>query len=146
MAEQTEPAMILPTPEQRPEADIVIYDGQCSFCRGHVERFARWDRAGRLAFLSLHDPHVYERFPSLDRDELMRHMVVMDRHGKKHAGAAAIRYLSRHLPRLWPLAPLLHLPGTLPLWQWCYGFVARQRYRLGGRHECTDESCHVHLR
>ncbi len=106
MAPSTASAVHLPTPEERPEADILIFDGNCSFCRAQVERFARWDRRRQLAFLSLHDPQVYQRFPHLHPDELMREMVIVDRHGNHHAGAAAIRYLSRHLHRLWPLAPI----------------------------------------
>ncbi len=144
MANVPTAAQRLPAPEERPGAEIVIFDGHCRFCRGHVERFARWDRQGRLAFLSLHDPRVGEWFPDLDRDELMRHMVLVDRRGRQHVGAAAIRHLSRHLRPLWPLAPLLHLPGTLPLWQWIYGQVARRRCLFGHLDECTDGSCHVH--
>lgn len=140
-AANTEPQ--LPPPEQRPGAEIVIFDGHCRFCRAHVERFARWDRNGRLAFLSLHDPRVSEWFPDLDRDELMRHMVVIDRGGRRHFGAAAIRHLSPHLRPLWPLAPLLHVPGTLPLWQWIYSQIARRRYLFGHLGECTDGSCQV---
>ncbi len=30
---------------------------------------------------------------------------------------------------LWPLALLLHVPGTLPIWQRLYAFVARHRLR-----------------
>ena len=48
----------LPTVLERPEADVIIYDGHCRFCRGQVERLSRWDTGGRLAYLSLHDPEV----------------------------------------------------------------------------------------
>jgi predicted DCC family thiol-disulfide oxidoreductase YuxK len=53
--------------------------------------------------------------------------------------------LSRRLPLLWPLAPLLHLPGTARLWRWMYRQVARRRYRLGGR-SCESDACSVHLK
>src|SRR5262245_11680420 len=125
----TQPAPVrevgaLPTPADRPAADVVIYDGHCRICTAQVRRLARWDGGGRLAFLSLHDPQVAARYPDLSFDELMRNMVVVDLQGGRHVGAAAVRYLSRRLPRLWLLAPLLHIPGSLPLWQWCYRQVA----------------------
>jgi predicted DCC family thiol-disulfide oxidoreductase YuxK len=146
MTEIPHAAPHLPTPNERSGADILVFDGKCHFCRGQVERFARWDWWARLAFMSLHDAEVYERFPELDQDELMQHMVLVDRRGRHHIGAGAMRYLSRHLPPLWLLAPLLHLPGSLPLWQWLYRQVARRRYLFGGRQECTDESCPVHFK
>lgn len=136
----------LADPQERPNADIVIYDGHCRFCTGQVERLARWDRRGRLAFLSLHDGRVSRLCPDLSHEQLMEQMYVMPPTGKRYGGARAVRYLSRRLPRLWLVAPLLHLPGSLPLWQWAYLAVAKRRYRLGHPDTCPDGSCDVHLR
>jgi predicted DCC family thiol-disulfide oxidoreductase YuxK len=133
----------LPTVEERPEADVVIFDGHCAFCRDQVRRLDRWDRAGRLAYLSLHDPLTAQRFPDLDREQLMQQMYVIDPSGNRHGGASALRYLSRRLPTLWLLAPLLHIPFTLPLWQWLYGLVAKRRYRLSGGDSCKDGVCQI---
>ena len=135
----------LPRPTERPGAPVVIFDGHCQMCTGQIERLARWDSRQSLAFLSLHDPEVYERYPDLQYDDLMQNMVVVDRRGRRHAGAAALRQLSREIPRLWWLAPLLYLPGTLPLWQWLYNQVAKRRYRFN-RHECDEGTCHLHGR
>jgi predicted DCC family thiol-disulfide oxidoreductase YuxK len=131
----------LATIDTRPEADVVVYDGQCSFCTDQVRRLAAWDRGHRLAFLSLHDPRASELVPDLSHTELMQQMVVVDRRGRRHAGAAALRYLTRRLPSLWFLAPLLHLPGSLPIWNWLYRRVAARRYRLGDGNSCHDGSC-----
>lgn len=121
----------------------VIYDGHCRFCTGQVERFARWDRRGRLEFLSLHDPATAARFPQLSHEELMRDMYVVDLAGNAHKGAAAFRELSRVLPRLWWMAPLLHLPGSMPLWQWLYGQFAARRYLFGQTGSCENGTCAV---
>ena len=134
----------LPGPDQRPLADVLIYDGHCRMCTGQVTFLERWFAAGRLAYLSLHDVRVGARYPDLAHDDLMRQMYVVDRRDGRHGGAAAVRYLSRRLPRLWWLAPLLHVPGSMPLWQWLYRQVANRRYRFGRTEECQDESCSLH--
>ena len=134
----------LPTPAERPEADVVIYDGHCRICTGQIQRLARWDTRGSLAYLSLHDPEVARRWPDLSYDELMKNMYVVDQQGNRHRGAAAIRYLSRRLPWLWWLAPVLHIPGTLPIWQALYQQVAKRRYRFGRIESCEDGSCQIH--
>jgi predicted DCC family thiol-disulfide oxidoreductase YuxK len=134
----------LPAPAQRPQADVVIYDGACRFCQRQVRWLERLDRRKRLAFLSLHDPEVYRRWPDLSREQLLEAMVVVDHQQVRHAGAAAIRYLSRRLAPLWVICPWLHLPGSLPLWQWLYRFVARRRYWFGRTDRCDDGSCHLH--
>ena len=149
-ATKTEPKpwkmpMKLPTPQERPEADVVIFDGHCKFCRGQVERLSRWDRGGRLAFVSLHDASVAEKYPDLTHEMLMDQMYIVDQQGNRYGGAAAFRYLTRRLPRLWVLAPILHIPFSLPLWQWGYRQVAKRRYKMG-KVECTDDTCGVHFR
>lgn len=126
----------------RPARDTVVYDGQCRFCRGQIAMLRRLDLAGRLRFLSLHDPVVGAEFPELAPEDLAGEMHVVDTGGRSRAGAEAVRYLSRRLPLLWPLAVPLHVPGSLPLWRWLYGVVARNRYRIAGR--CDDGTCRIH--
>src|SRR5690554_1273707 len=108
----------LPKPQDRPGADVVIFDGDCQFCTRQVQRLNAWDWRGQLAFISLHDPAAVAFSGDLTHDELMQQMYVVNGKGQRHGGAAAFRYLTRKLPPLWPLAPLLHLPGSLPVWQW----------------------------
>jgi|SRR5947209_1655840 len=117
----TAPSQVsLPSPAENPEADVVVYDGQCKFCTAQVQRLARWDALRQLAFLSLHDPEVSKLLPDVTYDQLMHEMYLVDRAGRRHRGAAAFRYLTTRLPRLYPLAPLLHIPFSLPLWPWAY--------------------------
>ncbi|MCX7412304.1 MAG: DUF393 domain-containing protein [Planctomycetia bacterium] len=124
-----------------PVRDTVLYDGQCRFCRSQIALLRRLDLGGSLHFTSLHDPAVPEVFLELSRDDLLAQMYVIDTAGRARGGAEAVRYLSRKLPLLWPLAVLLHIPGTLPLWQALYRFVARHRMRIAG--SCTEGTCRL---
>ncbi|MFM7205193.1 MAG: thiol-disulfide oxidoreductase DCC family protein [Planctomycetaceae bacterium] len=132
------PAAFVRTP---PVRDTVLYDGECRFCRGQIAILQRLDLTGRLRFTSLHDPGVPRDFPELSRDELMTEMVVVDTRGRTWRGPSAVRYLSRRLIALWPLALPLHLPGSMPLWRWLYGIVARNRYRISGG--CDGGTCRL---
>jgi predicted DCC family thiol-disulfide oxidoreductase YuxK len=137
----------LPDPNTRAGTDVVIYDGQCNFCIGQVRNLRRLDIGGnRLTFLSLHDPRVAERYPSLSYDDLMARMYVIDPSGNHHGGSEAVKYLSRRLPILWPAMPILHLPGTAGLWRWLYNQVAMRRYKLAGKKSCENDACSVHLK
>ncbi len=145
-AKSSAASISLPGPAERPGADIVIYDGHCRFCTGQVERLHRFDGGARLAFLSLHDDETGRRFPDLSHAELMEQMYVVDQQGVRYGGAAAFRYLTRRLPRLWILAPLMYFPGSLPLWSFFYRQVAKQRYRWGKTHDCENGACAVHFK
>lgn len=142
------PARPLPSVFDLPNADVVIYDGDCRFCTGQVENLRRIS-GDRLAFISLHDPLVQERYPDLTFDQLMEQMYLVDQKGNRYGGAAAFRYLSRKLPVLFVLAPLMHIPFSLPLWQWCYRQVAKRRYLLMGKHSdnaCDSDACSIHFK
>jgi predicted DCC family thiol-disulfide oxidoreductase YuxK len=138
------PRLDLPRPDDRPDADVVIYDGECRICSAQIARLARLDRAGRLAFLSLHDPDVAARYPDLSHEALMADMYLIDQAGRRYRGAEVLRYLSAQLPMLWWAAPLLHLPGTLPIWQRLYRLFAKRRYRFGKVESCENGSCRIH--
>lgn len=141
----TRPPTFLPDPDTRGDTDVVIFDGECRFCRGGVERLRQLDLGGkRLSFLSLHDPRVTERYPDLSYDDLMSQMYVVDQAGTRHGGADAVRYLSRRLPLLWPVMPILHVPGTARLWRWLYAQVAKRRYKIAGK-DCENGACSIHL-
>lgn len=136
------PAAALPiVTATKPARDTVLYDGRCRFCRGQMAILRRLDPTGRLELTSLHDPSVARDFPELPSEELMREMFVVDRAGRAHPGVQAWRLLSRRLPLLWPAAVPLHLPGSLPLWNWLYRLIARNRYRFAGR--CDEGTCRL---
>jgi predicted DCC family thiol-disulfide oxidoreductase YuxK len=124
-----------------PEHATVLYDGHCRFCRGQIGILRRLDWCGRLAFRSYHDPDVARDFPEIPPESLERQMYVVDPKGLARGGAEAVRYLSRRLPPLWPLAVLLHVPGSLPLWSRLYAWVARNRFSIAG--SCHDGTCRL---
>ncbi len=140
-------AKTAPGAKTGPDADVVIYDGDCNFCKSQVQTLSRIDVGGdRLSFLSLHDPRVAQRYPDLTHDQMMEQMYVIDPEGGRHGGSEAVKYLSRRLPLLWPAVPILHIPGTAGLWRWMYGQVAKRRYRIAGKmSDCDGDACRVHF-
>ena len=124
-----------------PARDTVLYDGQCRFCRSQIAVLRGLDLTGRLAFTSLHDPAVARDYPEISLEDLHRQMYVIDPRGLARGGADAVRYLSRRLMLLWPLALVLHVPGTMPIWRRLYAFVARHRLKIAG--SCSDGTCRL---
>ena len=136
----------LPDPRIAEGRPVLIYDGHCKFCRKQVARVHSLD-GDRLSYISLHDPWVTETYPDLTHDQLMEEMVLIEPDGRRYGGAAAFKVLSRKLPPLWILAPVMHIPFSLPVWSWMYRQVARQRYRWGRiEEECEGGTCSVHFK
>ncbi len=98
--------------------------------------------------MSLHDPAVNDRYPDLTHEQMMKQIYVINQAGQRFGGAAAIRYLTRRLPRLWWAAILTHIPFTLPLQQWVYDIVAKRRYKIANKNgtvDCDNGSCDIHF-
>jgi predicted DCC family thiol-disulfide oxidoreductase YuxK len=111
---------------------IVLYDGMCPFCRRSVRILKALDWLGRLRYQDARDTaHLPACDAPLDPKRLLEemHVVTPDRK-RTHAGYRAFRWLAWRLPPLWPIAPLMSIPGMLWLGNRAYLWVARHRFDL----------------
>jgi predicted DCC family thiol-disulfide oxidoreductase YuxK len=124
---------------------VVLYDGDCAFCRKSVALLKRLDWLGRLRFQSARE---VDRLPPsrvpLDPDKLLAemHVVTPDR-TRAPAGFAAFRWIAWRLPLTLPLAPLLYLPGVSWVGNKVYRWVAKNRFGLV---PCAGGACAVNVR
>lgn len=114
-----------------PSSPVLLYDGDCAFCRAWVARLRRWDRAGRVRCVPARERGALPELPPIADAELDRavHLVTPD--GRVHVGSRALPELLRHLPGGRWIRPLLLLPGVPALADRAYAGVARRRHRLG---------------
>ena len=144
----------LPTPADLPDAHVVIFDGKCVFCQKQVRNLRKFDGGERLAFVSLHDPLVAERYPDLTYEQMMDQMYVIPakstgKGDQRYGGAEGVAFLSTKFARLWILAPILNFPFAMPLWQFMYRQVANRRYKIAGEKAdpCDEDgTCDLHFR
>jgi predicted DCC family thiol-disulfide oxidoreductase YuxK len=129
--------------DSKANTDTIIYDGNCTFCQRQVARLRALDRRKRLSYISLHDPQVAARWPELTHEDLMRQMYVISHRGEIFGGPDAVRYLSRRLPSLWWLAPLVHVPVLRGLGNTLYRWVAQRRYQFGRNVDCENGTCSI---
>lgn len=134
----------LPDPRDLPDAEVVVYDGDCRFCRNQVETIAWLDGRRHFAYLPQQDARVAERYPDLDPEQLHAQMYVIGSEGERLGGADGVRRIAWRIPWLWPLAAMMSIPFTGSFWQWGYRLVANNRYRLMGRTgDCDGDSCQL---
>ena len=117
---------------------VVLYDGDCAFCRRWIDRLHRWDRHNRIDTIPASDRHELGALPPLDDAALDRAMHLVTPDGRVHAGGRAVAEVARYLPMGSVLHPLFRLPGISHLLDAAYRFVAARRHRLG----CDSRGCH----
>jgi len=129
-------------PDRQKNGLTVLYDGHCRFCTAAARRLAALGDTSKIAVVSLHEPGVLERFPSISHEAAMERLHVVDAAagGRVYAGAAAVARVLRTSKLLAPLAALYAVPGLHGLADALYDRVAENRYRISGR-TCDDGAC-----
>ena len=121
---------------------VILYDGDCALCRRTTSILKRLDWFKRLAFHNCRDAAgIPANSAHLDADRMIREMHVLtpDR-TRALAGFRAVRWIAGRIPLMWPLYPLLFVPGVARLGQRLYLWVARNRFRLV---PCRDGVCTI---
>jgi predicted DCC family thiol-disulfide oxidoreductase YuxK len=109
---------------------LVLFDGECPFCRAQVRLLERLDWLHLFRCLPRSDPRVGELAPSLALDQLPEAICCVPEGGGIYCGARCIRYLALRVPVLLPLGMVLWIPGIIRVADRVYGWIARNRHRL----------------
>jgi predicted DCC family thiol-disulfide oxidoreductase YuxK len=117
-------------------AHTLLYDGECGICRRSIQWIRNRDREGRIRAIAYQEPGVSREFPEITRDELERAMQLVSPEGRRWEGADAVEQVVRLLPVWKGLTPLFWIPGVRIVARRVYGWVARNRRRLGCGEHC----------
>lgn len=109
---------------------LLYYDARCSFCVSLARWVGRLDLLRTLEFRSTLDSSA--RQAGLDQTHLDRAAWLVTPAGVTYPGFYAFRKLALRLPLLWPVAPLLWLPGMAFWGVRLYRWVADHRGAISG--------------
>lgn len=116
---------------------IILYDGVCGLCNRLVQFVLKRDASGHFRFASLQSDFASRilRQHGLYPDDLDTVYLVEEPGQRVTARSDAVISVLRKLGKFWPaLAFLLRaLPKSLR--DWGYDIIARNRYRIFGKHD-----------
>jgi predicted DCC family thiol-disulfide oxidoreductase YuxK len=115
-----------------PGRPLLIFDGECGFCRRWIERWRGLTR-GRVDYAASQD--VAGRFPEIPQEDFDESVRLVDTDGTVTAGAEAVYRALALAPNPILGLPLLvyrHLPGARAVAEWAYRAVARRRRLFSG--------------
>jgi predicted DCC family thiol-disulfide oxidoreductase YuxK len=108
-----------------PPKPVLIWDGECHFCRTWVER---WRVVTRGASDDATFQEVADRFPEIRREQFQRSLVYIDNSGQVFFAAEAVyRSLGLRRSRKWLAWSYEHIPGFGPTSELLYTIVSRNR-------------------
>jgi predicted DCC family thiol-disulfide oxidoreductase YuxK len=109
---------------------VVVYDGDCAFCRAQVDKMQRRDDADRFEYLPRQREGIEDRFPQLRGGDFDKGMRLIEPGGDVHVGADAVYHIARRMPLWRRFAWLYRVPVIHALCRWGYALIARNRKRL----------------
>jgi predicted DCC family thiol-disulfide oxidoreductase YuxK len=141
----TTPLRTLPPGER-----IVLYDGNCVFCRGQLKNLVRLARPGAIEPTDFQQPGALDRFPGVTHAACMQAMQLVTPDGRVYSAfEAAVRAVATRRP-IGLIAYFYYVPGLRILFDAAYAIIAAQRYRIAGRQfaagACAEgDACAVHF-
>lgn len=118
-------------PDDKP---LIVFDGVCVLCTSFAQFVARRDREGQFRLTAVQSPlgQALFRHYGLDTVNYETNLLIAD--GRVFGKMDAFAGIMRRLGWPWRSAAVLALL-PLPLADWLYDRIARNRYRLFGRRE-----------
>ena len=122
--------------QRQPHPIVVLYDGSCRLCRRSAFVLALLDAFAHVKLVDFRNARAKNAVaPHLDESQLDLAMHILLPDGSVRTGYDAFRFISWHLPLLWPTAPLLALPGISHLGRIAYRWIAQNRQK------CSHDRC-----
>jgi predicted DCC family thiol-disulfide oxidoreductase YuxK len=122
---------------------LLLYDGVCALCNGVVRFLMKHDKLDKFRYAPLESSLGREVLARLEIHTLPDGVMLLTDaltpaehlYQRSDAVAAALLRLSSPGSGIWRLAGRVLRLVPRPLRDWCYGIVARFRYRLFGRYD-----------
>ncbi len=106
---------------------LVIYDDMCLFCQRTKRRFERFDWNKKLQWVGI-SKFDHKKY-ALKKDDLLKEIHVID-NDEVYKGFFAFKRMARCIPLLYPLYPLMLLPGSGWIGTRVYRWYAKHRYGI----------------
>ena len=117
---------------------IIVYDGDCRFCKRWVRWVRRHDRNEQFEFVVCGSTEQKRLTPLLLKEKCMKEMIVV-RGEESYNGGDGVAIILKNIPKTRWLGSFLALPGVNRFTRIAYRIVANNRYRMG----CDSHNCKI---
>ena len=115
----------------------IIFDPKCTLCLNVKKTLKHIDRGGKLNFVSLYDPHLFEHFPFLSFDQCFGKIHFVENENQVWVGGEAVEKIIELLAPHPLVKKIIQLPATKNLISLSYNLA--NAYRLKNAPAC--EAC-----
>ena len=77
---------------------IILFDSECSLCVRFKQSLDRIGASDKYNMVSLHDDHVYELYPFLDKDKCQEAIHLVDENKQVFVGSDTLEHIIKNYP------------------------------------------------
>jgi predicted DCC family thiol-disulfide oxidoreductase YuxK len=115
---------------EAPRKPLMLFDGECQFCRFWIHRWSAQTREA-VDYLPSQEFSVPRRFPEIPKKEYRQSVLLIEPSGVVYHGAeAAVRSLATNPRHRWMARIYYQVPGVRPVSEWAYKVVSAHRPRM----------------
>jgi len=108
---------------------ILLYDGQCPFCRKSVQILKGMDFLKTLTYVDLHEVRDFKALhPQLTKELVLSQLYLLEPNGKMYGGFDVFRRVCFLMPILYPAILILYFPGMKWIGPFVYRLIAKNRF------------------
>lgn len=123
---------------------VLLYDGNCGFCRASVEKIKILDLFATLSLVDLHQVGDLKTLhPQLTKELAMSQMHLIEPNGKIYGGFDVFRRICFTMPMLYVVIPVIYFPGARALGAMLYKLIAKNRYFFHANKTCQNNACFI---
>lgn len=120
----------------------LIYDGQCRFCRGSIEKILIADLFGYIKPVDYHEvTDIGALHQDLTRELCHSQLHLVGSEGRLLGGFFIFRHLAFKIPMLYPFIFVFYFPGSGVIGPWVYRWIAKNRYLFHVNRTCQNNAC-----
>ncbi|MBI1373506.1 MAG: DUF393 domain-containing protein [Phycisphaera sp.] len=124
-----------------PARPVIVFDGDCPFCRQQIAKIRRMDRHDVFEYVPRQAEGLEQRFPKLAEGDFNTGMRLVHVDGTIDIGADAVYGIARRVGWWRWFAWLYRVPVLKQICRAGYAWIARNRQRLGKT--CDNGACKI---
>ncbi|MDO9141598.1 MAG: DUF393 domain-containing protein [Methylobacter sp.] len=117
-----------------------FHDGECPICSIEINAMKKLDQAGHVKWVDIGQDKTALAAAGLTYKQAMERMYVIDANQQLQSGVLGFLQVWKQLPYYRRIVPIIeHVPGLLPVMEFCYRIFARYRLPLTGKAQLKEQ-------
>jgi len=119
---------------------IVLWDGDCSFCKKSVDIAKKFDWFNRFIVIDSNEREKHKEYLEGWDGDIDKGLWAKGLNSQEsYVGFDGVRRMIWVMPLFWIVLPLLYVPFIPTIGRKVYGWIAKNRYRFG----CNSKGCQI---